>query len=186
MIVFNIPKAIPQFREKVKTFNFSMLAIIYIYKCIYIYIYVHIYLSAFGKRPRATQACKQPSNRATKQPSKPSKISKKTNNNEPKFCKQSTKIVSKIHQVGSKNPPSWSPKSSKMGALGRLGGVWGPSWAILDHLGPKMAPRAHKDLQKLIVRPPLDPPSWSQNRPKIDLEAIQNVISFLIGCWIDI
>ena len=90
----------------------------------------------------------------------------------------------KIHQARSQNPPSWSPESSKIGALGRLGGVWGPSWAILDHLGPKMVPRAHKDLQKLIVGPPLDPPSWSPNRPKIDQKPIQNLITFLIDCWI--
>ncbi len=91
----------------------------------------------------------------------------------PFFRKQIYKNGRKIHQVGSKNLQSWSPKSSKIGALGRLGGVWGPSWAILDHLGPKMAPRAHKNLQKLIVGPPLDPPSWSQNPPKFDLEAIK-------------
>ena len=125
------------------------------------------------------QATEQPSNQASHQ-----KSVKKSTNNEFKLCKKSTKMVSKIHQVGSKNPPSWSPKYSKTDTLGSLGGVWGPSWAILDHLGPKMVPKAHKDLQKLIVGPPLDPPSWSQNRPKIDQEPTQNLITFLIGCWI--
>ena len=154
----------------------------------YSHVYIYIYLSAFGKRPRAS-ATKQPKhsgNQATEQPSNRAshQRSEKNTNKERKLCKKSTNTVSKIHKVGSKNPPSWSPKSSKIGALGCLGGVWGPSWAILDHLGPKMAPRAHKDLQKLIVGPPLDPPSWSQNRPKIDQEPIQNLITFLIGCWI--
>ena len=109
------------------------------------------------------QATKQPSNQATKQVIK---NQKKATNNAPKFCKKSTKMVSKIHQVGSKSPPSWSPKFSKISALGRLGGVWGPSWAILDHLGPRMAPRAHKDFQKLIVEPPWTPQVGAQIEQK--------------------
>ena len=44
----------------------------------------------------------------------------------------------KIQQVGAQNPPSWGPKSSKIGPGGSLGRLWAPSW-------PKLAPRAKKN-----------------------------------------
>ena len=58
------------------------------------------------------------------------------------------KLVAQIHQVGVQNPPSWGPKSRKIG-LGRpLGESWG-------HLGPKTRPGP-----KNTPKPNFWGPSW--------------------------
>ena len=65
-----------------------------------------------------------------------------------------------------KNPSQIHQKSLKIGPGGSLGGAWGPAW-------PQDGPKSEKDLQKSVRGPPLDPPSWSQNPPKFDPEAIK-------------
>ena len=102
---------------------------IYIYICIYIYIYIYI-VHASRFPPACIFGClgaKQPN----RQPA-----------NQPANCiKNQTRWVqnpAKIQQVGAQNPPSWGPKSSKIGPGGALGRLWAPSW-------PKMAPRAKKN-----------------------------------------
>ena len=68
-----------------------------------------------------------------------------------------------------------------------LGVVWGPlgaSWGYLgDHLGPKIAPRPFRTPKKTFQVTPWVP-RWSQNPPKIDLEASQKEVVFLIGCGV--
>ena len=53
-----------------------------------------------------------------------SKILEKVSPRGPK----STKLGPKIYQAGLQTPPSWSPKSCKIGPRRSLGGVWGRSW----------------------------------------------------------
>ena len=59
----------------------------------------------------------------------------------------STKLRTKIHQVGDQNRPRWGSKSFKIGARGRLGGVLEPSWPIL---GPR-DPQEPKMLQNVKI-----------------------------------
>ena len=82
------------------------------------------------------------------------------------------------------NPWKIYPKRLKNPWKRCLGEVLGGSGRLLEgswrHLGPKMAPRA----KKTPKGPPLDPQVGGQNQWKIDLKGIQNLIIFLIGCWI--
>ena len=99
---------------------------IYIYIYISIYIYVDIYLRRLRRSPapppfRFGPLCMKPQGPAN-------------------CIKNQTRWIqnpAKIQQVGAQNPPSWGPKSSKIGAGGALGRLWAPCW-------PKMAPRAKK------------------------------------------
>ena len=59
-----------------------------------------------------------------------------------------------------------------------VGGVWGPSW-IQD------GPKSQKVARRTPDGPPLDPQVGGPNPLKIDLKAIQNLIIFLIACWIE-
>ena len=60
------------------------------------------------------------------------------------------------------------------GSWGALGGILGPSW-------PQDGPKSQEELEKLFLGPLLG----RQNRPKINPKSIQDVIVFLMGCWID-
>ena len=99
-------------------------------------------------------------------------------------------------KVGTLNPTTWGPKSTKLGpkihqsrhreasekGLGRLcrplGGVLGASW-VQD--GPKT--QKCSKIQTLV--PAFRGQVGAQNRSKIDLETIQEVIIFLIVFGID-
>ena len=77
--------------------------------------------------------------------------------------------------VGTQNPPKWNPKLLKLDAKESLAGVLGPSW-------PQDGPKSH-----IYPKPnKVGPPVGSQNPTKNGLEAIQNVIIFLIDFWIDL
>ena len=99
----------------------------------------------------------------------------------------STKLRTKIHQVGDQNRPRWGSKSFQIGARGAS---WRGLGAILAHLGPKRPPRAQNAPQCKDRLRPFGRHFGSQNRSKIDLEAIQKVIIFLIvlkiDCWSDL
>ena len=84
---------------------------------------------------------------------------------------KSTKLGTKIDQDG-------GSKSSKIGAWRGLG-------AILAHLGPKDPPRAQNAPKCKCWLRPFGGHFGAQNRSKIDLEAIQKVIIFLIALKID-
>ena len=100
-----------------------------------------------------------------------------------------TKICLKINQKLSKNQSTLVFKSTKIGpkigpkinqnrSQGPLGEVWGPSW-------PQDGLRPPQELQNPFRLTPLGVEVGGQNRPKIDAEASQNVIIFLIIFWID-
>ena len=81
----------------------------------------------------------------------------------PKLIPKSTKIVLKINQ-------NWS-KINQNRSQGSLGEVLGPSW-------PQDGLRPPQELQNPFRLTPLGVEVGGQNRPKIGLEAIQNVIIF--------
>ena len=89
------------------------------------------------------------------------------------------KLLPKIHQTRSKV----GPKSVLEGVLGRLGGSWGGSWALLGSILAPRGPKSPKNVQQgtvLIATPPLG----GQNGAKIGPKSIQNLIIFLVACWI--
>ena len=91
--------------------------------------------------------------------------------------RKSSKNQPKIHQQIYKNP-SKSNQNRSWGRLGAswglLGPSWGPSW-------PQDSPKTPQDTQKAFQVTPPWVPRWSQNPPKIDLEAFQKAVIFLIG-----
>ena len=77
-----------------------------------------------------------------------------SNKNRPKLCQKSTKKITKHQWV-----------------------VWGALGASWDHLA-----KTPQDTQKAFqVTPPPGVPRWSQHPSKIDLEAFQKEVNFLIG-----
>ena len=85
-----------------------------------------------------------------------SKLFQKPSENRPTLVQTSTKMSPKIDQNRSQGP---------------LGEVWGPSW-------PQDGLRPPQELQNPFRWTPLGVEVGGQNRPKISLEAIQNVIFF--------
>ena len=59
---------------------------------------------------------------------------------------------SKIQQVGLENPPSWGPKSTKLGSKINKNQSWEGLGAILTHLGPKRHQDPFKELPEKIKR----------------------------------
>ena len=94
--------------------------------------------------------------------------------NQPKIDQDRLPNPPKIHQVGGQNPLQSVPR-----------GLLESSWAILGPRWPQEGSKS-ENVQKTQTFPPSSwGASWSQNRPKIDLEAIQNMIVFLIAFGID-
>ena len=61
---------------------------------------------------------------------------------------------SKIHQVGSQNPLSWAPKSTKLGSQIKKNQSWedsGRVLGILAHLGPQDPPKTEIYLQNKFL-----------------------------------
>ena len=99
-----------------------------------------------------------------------------------------SKTLSKIHQTRANMGPKSVQNRSLRGSWGSwgrvLGGSWGGLGALGGHLGPKMAPRANISRTKQTLVSPIGGQVGSQNRAKIGPKSIQDVIIFLIGCWI--
>ena len=93
--------------------------------------------------------------------------------NPPNQPKKQSKNQTKINQNGS--------KIGLAGCLGRLLGLLGDSWA---HLGAKTATRAENPSTLPLVDPPLESQVGTKNSIKIDPEAYQKVIIFLIACGV--
>ena len=79
-------------------------------------------------------------------------------------------MVSKSIKICSKIEQNWS-KIDQNRSQGSLGEVLGPSW-------PQDGLRPPQELQNPFRLTPLGVEVGGQNRPKIGLEAIQNVIIF--------
>ena len=88
-----------------------------------------------------------------------------------------------------KNPSQEVPKSFKTVSWRGLGEVLEGSWrdmgAILDPRRPQEPKSRPRDPRRTPDGLPLDPQVGVPNPLKIDLKAIQNLIIFLIACWIE-
>ena len=88
-----------------------------------------------------------------------------------------------------KNSPQEALKSFQKVAWRGLGEVLKRSWrgmgAILDPRRPQEPKSRPTDPRRTLDGPPLDPQVGVPNPLKIDLKAIQNLIIFLIACWIE-
>ena len=77
--------------------------------------------------------------------------------------KKNLKIDPKSTKIRPKWPPKWLPNRLLEGSGGLLEGSGGQdvlSW-------PQDGSKRPKGFQKCVRGPPLDPPSWNQNRQKI-------------------
>ena len=79
----------------------------------------------------------------------------------PSWDPKSSKLGSKIHQVGVQNPSTWGPKTRKIRPWKGLGAVWGPSWF-----------QDKAKCQKVPRRTPLDLHRTSQVGPKNNEKSI--------------
>ena len=102
-----------------------------------------------------------------------------------KILKKSRPKRFKIHQVGSQNPPSWAPKSTKLGSKIKKNQSWEVSGGVLGPSWPQEAPKRHQDPTRLrkgrALAPPqraLAPPLGGQNLPKINFLGFQEVFIF--------
>ena len=73
---------------------------------------------------------------------------------------------SKIHQVGSPNPSSWAPKSTKLGSKIKKNQSWEVSGGILGPSWPQDPPKTKIEFQKLFLGALLGIHFGGQNPPK--------------------
>merc|ERR1712078_265541 len=87
---------------------------------------------------------------------------------------KSTKLGSKI----TKNPSSGAPKSTKLGSKIKKNQSWEDSGGVLGPSWPQEPPKTKKYFQNKFLRPLLGTHFGGQNLPKINFLGFQEVLIF--------
>ena len=81
-------------------------------------------------------------------------------------------------QVGSQNPSSWAPKSTKLGSKIKKNQSWEDSGGVLGPSWPQEPPKTKIYLQNQFLGASLGTHFGGQNLPKINFLGFQEVLIF--------